>query len=436
MYLLYSLLLTLGFIFLLPRFLLDAFRKGKYIAGFRERLGSFQPPFADDARVIWLHAVSVGEAQAARPLAELLLKSFPDHKLVLSTITLTGQNLARQIYNGKAARVFYFPFDWRWTVRRTLRQVRPAAVLLMETELWPNFLRECSSQQIPVALVNGRLSAKSARRYSLVKGFISRVVSDLDLAIMQTERDGKRLEELGYPAGRIFIAGNLKFDAGAGATRTDLTETLAKRFGLDSQSNLILAASTHAPEERMVIESFRRVREKLCPKPRLMVVPRHPERFAEVAGLLKDSGLKWKRRTEPATEIDSECDVILLDTIGELAATLPLACLVFVGGSIVNFGGHNILEPAAARTCIITGPHTHNFEAIIEAFVEARAIVQLSRLHDREVVVELSRVMDELLQDSERRKQMAERASNLIKENLGAADRTVELLKRSIFSGF
>lgn len=433
MYQLYSLLLTLGFLVLLPRFLFDAFRHGKYTAGFRERLGSLRPGKSEKP-VIWVHCVSVGETQAARPLVDLILQRYPGHALVVSTITVTGQNLARQIFKDKAIRVFYFPFDWRWTVRRTLRLVRPSAVLLMETELWPNFLRQCRCEQIPVALVNGRLSQRSARRYRLIRSFFERVVTNLDLAIMQTEADSDRLKNLGFPSQKIFVAGNLKFDAGMMTASTELTEKLRRRFGFENQKSLVLAASTHASEERIIVESFQLTRDKFDPKPRLILAPRHPERFDEVASLLKVSGLNWKRRTEPETATDQQCDVILLDTIGELTAAYPLATLVFVGGSIANFGGHNIVEPAAVGSCIITGANTHNFEFIVTGFVKADALIQLPSLTEREMVLELARTMNDLLNDSKMRKNLGERAALLVKENSGAAQRTLELIDRFLTS--
>ncbi len=310
MYQLYSLLLTLGFIVLLPRFLFDTLRHGKYIAGFRERLGSLET-LPTKQRVIWLHCVSVGEAQAARPLADLVRQRYPEHALVISTITLTGQNLARQVFKDTATRVFYFPFDWRWSVRRTLTAIKPSAVLLMETELWPNFLRECAKQRIPVALVNGRISDKSAGRYRLVKSFFKRVIENLDLAIMQTEADGDRLQNLGFPQRKLFLSGNLKFDAGKMNASTELTGMMRQRFGIGNDRELILAASTHPPEERIVLESFKLIRKRLSCKPRLMLAPRHPERFGEVASLLKSSGLNWKRRSDAESYLDQQSDVIL-----------------------------------------------------------------------------------------------------------------------------
>src|SRR5690242_2347885 len=244
MYLAYSLLLSLGLVVLIPHFLFQALAHGKYIAGLRQRLGSVPP--TNGKPVIWLHCVSVGETQAARPLAQRVKREFPHHALVVSTITLTGQKLARDVFRTQAETVFYFPFDWRWSVRRALKTINPAAVLIMETELWPNFLRECKAQRIPVALVNGRISRQSFRRYKLVRFSLRRVLSCLSLAVMQSDTDAGRLRVLGMAEDKLYTAGNLKFDAEFARESTKTAE-ICERFGLQSGLPLILAASTHAP---------------------------------------------------------------------------------------------------------------------------------------------------------------------------------------------
>jgi 3-deoxy-D-manno-octulosonic-acid transferase len=424
MYLAYSLLLSLGLIVLIPHFLFQALAHGKYIAGLRQRLGSVPP--VDGKPVIWLHCVSVGETQAARPLAKRLKQQFPHHALVVSTITLTGQTLARDVFRNQAASVFYFPFDWRWTVRRALKSVNPAVVLIMETELWPNFLRECDARHIPVALVNGRISRQSFRRYRLIKFFLRRVLSSLSIAVMQSETDAERLKALGMANDRLFNAGNLKFDAELSSELTSKTEEIRRRFAVDSNLPLILAASTHAPEEAIIIESIQKLRQK---QPvRLMLAPRHPERFNEVAGLLQQSGLSWTRRTNPPNPNDADAGVILLDTIGELPATYALAEIVFVGGSIVDKGGHNVLEPAAEGATVVTGAHTHNFHAIVELMNEAGALVQLPALEDAAASAELAYVFEKLLASPAEREELGRRAKQLITANQGAADRTMQLI--------
>jgi 3-deoxy-D-manno-octulosonic-acid transferase len=429
MYLLYSLLLTLGVVALMPRFVYDAFRHGKYVRGLRERMGTLPAIETGGRPVIWLHCVSIGETQAARPLALALLKRFNGHALVVSTTTLTGQQVAREVFQESASAVFYFPFDWSWSTRRALRAVNPSAVLIMETELWPNFLRECLAREIPVALVNGRLSENSFRRYKLIRGFMRRVVNHLSLALMQTEADASRLLALGLRPERVRVSGNVKFDGGTNPSEQDLTMEFEKRFRLDDGRPLIVAASTHAPEERIVIAAFKELQSSLGPTcARLLLAPRHPERFAEAATLLDASGLAWARRSNAPSSDDSASDVILLDSIGELRAVYTLASIVFVGGSIARTGGHNMLEPAAAGACVLTGHHTHNFAAITKAFIEARAIIQLPDVTESEAAPVLAHALEELLTDDEWRHGFGERARAVLEQNRGATTRTVEQL--------
>lgn len=421
MYLAYSVLLTLGLIVLIPHFLFQALAHGKYIAGLRQRLGAVPP--LDGKPVIWLHCVSVGETQAARPLAQRLKQAFPHHALVVSTVTLTGQTLARDVFRDQAESVFYFPFDWRWSARRALKAINPAAVLIMETELWPNFLRECKARRIPVALVNGRISRQSYRRYKMIKFFLRRVLSCLSIAVMQSETDAERLESLGMAREKLFTAGNLKFDSEVAGELSGRTEELKQRFGLRSGAPLILAASTHSPEEEMMLESIKQLRMK---QPvRLMIAPRRPERFNEVAALIQKSGLNWARKTNAPQREDTDAAVILLDTIGELRATYSLADVVFVGGSIVDKGGHNVLEPAAAGAAVVTGAHTHNFHAVVDLMVEAGALVQLPPVITTK---EITNVFSNLLASPGDRDALGRRAKQLVTDNQGATDRTIKLI--------
>jgi len=427
MYLAYSLLLTFGLLVFIPYFLFQALAHGKYIDGLRQRLGAISQNKTDARPVIWLHCVSVGETQAARPLVERLVVDFPQYCLVVSTITMTGQALASQVFASKVERVFYFPFDWSWTVRRALKAIRPEIVLIMETELWPNFLRECSSRGIPVALVNGRISRQSFRRYRLISFFISSVLAKLSLAIMQSENDADRIAALGFPKENLAIAGNLKFDVESVSPNAQTTASIQQRFGLDQGIPLILAASTHTPEEKIVIESFQQLKQTRAV--RLMIAPRRPERFQEVAKLLEESGLSWARKTAAPLTADSSTEVILLDTIGELPAVYSLATVVFVGGSIVDRGGHNVLEPAANGACVITGHNTHNFQAIVQLLNEADAIVQLPPLEFTRAAQCLTHELESLLTNEDRRAQLAARAKDIIEKNRGAAERTAEIIK-------
>ena len=429
MYFLYSLLLTLGVVALLPRFLWDAFRHGKYVQGLRERLGELPAIGAEGRPVIWLHCVSVGEAQAARPLARAILKKFPTHALVVSTTTLTGQRIARDVFQDDAAAVIYFPFDWAWTARRSLRAVNPSIVLVMETELWPNFLRQCRKRRVPVTIVNGRLSERSFRRYRLIRRFVKRIVGDIALALMQTEQDAERMRALGLTPERVFVSGNVKFDASPDAGAPALTEELRERFHFNDGRPLIVAASTHSPEERFILEALKKLRSTPGnEKVRLLIAPRHPERFPEVASLLESSGFVWKRRSEAPSEHDPECDVLLLDSIGELRSVYPLAHIVFVGGSLTPTGGHNILEPAAVGACTVTGAHTFNFTAIVSAFLEADALAQLPALSEKDAPMVLAKALEALLSNDKRRRAIGEHARAVLEQNRGATERTIKLL--------
>ena len=436
MYLLYSLLLTFGFIILLPRFAIDAVRSRKYTTGLGQRLGNLPKLPASDRPVIWLHCVSVGETEAARPLVRALRDRFPSFRLVVSTTTVTGQQVALRAFAGEAAVVFYFPIDWAWVIRRVLRELQPAAVLIMETELWPNLLRQCHKQSVPVALVNGRISQKSFGRYQKIRAFMKRVLDDLQIALMQSEEDANRIRKLGMAPERLLVSGNLKFDSSTTAeTDAALTSSIRGRFSFGN-TRLIVAASTHAPEENILIEAFKRVRESdLGIGVRLLIAPRHPERFDEVTRLIQASGLSYARRSFAPSDADVACDIVLLDSIGELRAVLPLADIAFVGGSIAPHGGHNMLEPAAYGVCVVTGPHTHNFAAVAQALLAEDALVQLPEVELADAPAELASTLDKLLRDDSQREQIGRRALAVCERNRGATEYTIrvvaDLLKSS-----
>ena len=429
MYLLYSLLLTLGFIILIPRFLIDALRSGKYVTGLRQRLGQVPAIDCEGRAVIWLHCVSVGEAEAARPLVRALLDRFHNHRLVVSTTTVTGQRVARDAFGSDAAAIFYFPIDWAWAVRRTLRTLKASTVLIMETELWPQLLRECRARQIPVLLLNGRISETSFRRYKLIQPFMRRVLNDLAMALMQSEQDAARIRQLGLVNERVLVPGNLKFDSAEMAIDPRVLAGFRERFGFDGTRPLLLAASTHAPEERVAVEAFKQVKDSQPgARARLLIAPRHPERFSEVAALLQSSGVTWTRRSNHPAAHDATCEVILLDTIGELRSVYPLADVVFVGGSIAPHGGHNVLEPAASGVCVVTGPHTQNFAAVTKSLLDENALVQLPVLPPSESSTELSSVLIRLISDEAQRNEIGKRALAVCKLNRGATERTIQII--------
>ena len=425
MFLLYSFLYTIGFLVMLPLFV---FRRKKYAPGFLQKFGYIGSP-ADDRPVIWIHCVSVGEANAALPIVDELLKQYPQYCLVVSTTTATGQKLAKEIFAGKAVQVFYFPYDWRLSVRRALRRVKPCTVLILETEIWLNFFRETSKSGAHVFIVNGRLSKRSARRYAWVKGTIKRTLHYVTLALMQDHKDAKRFIDLGIRSSKVKVTGNLKFDQKPAKTRVHLTEKFKERFGIDKKAPLVVAASTHSPEERIILKAFKEVWKKSNDAlPRLLIAPRHPERFAEVEKMIRGTGFDWVKRSEYESNRDKVAEVILLDSIGELRNIYPLAEIVFVGGSLTPHGGQSMLEPAFEGKAIVTGAYTENFRAIVNDFVENEALIQLPEVKEDAAVTELKNVFYKLLGDEDLCKMLARNALRIARKNGGAASRTIEYL--------
>jgi 3-deoxy-D-manno-octulosonic-acid transferase len=430
---LYSLLYSVAFILMLPVFFL---RRSKYAAGFRQRLGDY-PETKDPRPAIWLHCVSVGELNAAKPLIEQMLKSFTGHRLVISTTTRTGQDLAGRLFSEKAT-VVYFPFDFKFSVRKALRALRPSVVLLMETEIWPRFIREAKRSGAAVALVNGRLSARSARRYSYIRPFLKSTLADVDLALMQADADAKRIAELGADDNKIHVTGNIKFDLAEESG--EFANELRERFAIEKNRPLIIAASTHEPEEEWILEAFAEFfLDPSTVRPRLMIAPRHPERFDRVESVIRSFGsgkfsrfpeLCFVRRSAEPTPRDVDADVILLDTIGELASIYSLAEVVVVGGSFIPHGGQSILEPAAAGNAIITGPHTHNFADAVRIFTANQALIQIPENPPVHTVDDIFLELSELIENADERDRLGTNAGVVMKQNRGAAERTFSYIRR------
>lgn len=425
MFVLYSILFTIGFVLMTPLFLL---RREKYAAGIRQRFGVIPKLRQTGKPVIWIHCVSVGETNAAVPLINALQEEFPGFRIVISTTTRTGQELAKKLFADKASLIFYFPFDWKFTVRRALRNIRPDIVLLMETELWFNFIRQAKARGAQIFIVNGRLSEKSAARYRMIRGMMSRVLRRVDLALMQTGGDAQRLLRLGINPKKVRITGNLKFDQPLPARDGRFITGFAERFALSKTSPLIVAASTHAPEERLILEAFKKIYKDEI-RPRLLIAPRHPERFDEIAAAIERGGFKLARRSNAPAADDGTADVILLDSIGELRHIFPLAEIVFVGGSLIPHGGQNILEAAIARKAIVTGFYTVNFAEIVNTFERKKAVIRLPKLAESEIPDRLAEVFRELLQDDQKRRELARNAFELMEKNRGATEKTIKFLR-------
>ena len=424
MYLLYSFATLLAAVVLLPYFLYQAVRHNKYVASAGQRLGYLPVSFNLDTEAsIWVHAVSVGEVMAARPIVTELKQRYPALRIFLSTTTLTGQEIAkRQVTDADG--VFYMPFDWTFAVRRTLAQVRPTLFVMVETEIWPNLLRECRRAGIRTVMVNGRVSARSFRRYRLIRPLFRRVLADVERFCVQGEETQQRLEALGADPARVTITGSLKFDSLDSATIPWRgRERVLRYFRMSDRRVVVVAGSTMKGEEELVIRAFKRLRATSSGGHALLVLAaRHPERFADVERLCLEAGFATVKRSELPIDAEPKADVVVLDTIGELAQIYQIATVVFVGGSLVPTGGHNILEPAIHGKPIVVGPHMQNFTEITETFLANDAAVQVR--HERD----LDEALVSLVHDPVRRASLGAAARALIDANRGAKDKTLAVI--------
>ncbi len=449
MYFIYSFLMGLAALLLVPYWLVQGLRNGKYLSNLGERLGFSFPALAklpaNSTGAIWIHAVSVGEALSAITLARRLKETYPHRPLIISTTTQTGQALARDRMPFADA-VIYFPLDWAFCVRRALNAVRPSVVLVLETEIWPNFLREAGRRKIPVLFVSGRISDRSFARYQRYLGvfgfflrpFLGNALSNASAFLMQSEKDAQRVRAMGATADRVLISGNLKYDLELPAP-TPLSNWLAAEIKRSGRSPIIVAGSVVATEEPHALIAFGTLQGEY-PKALLVLAPRKPECFDEAAEFIDESHRKFIRRSQlpiagPSqsqavhppdnSTIPSDVTVLLIDSIGELASLYALADGAFVGGSLVSSGGHNILEPAAFGKIPVFGPSMENFSEIASRFVSAGAAIQVESPEDAGVA------WIELFRDPERMKKMGETARHLVADSRGATDRAMaEIAKR------
>ena len=424
MYFAYSLLTLVVFVAVSPYFLYQAIRYKKYIGSLRQRLGFLPITFNVDAEEsIWIHAVSVGEALTARALAADLKERYPRLRLFVSTTTIAGQQVARRSLSNVDA-VFYFPFDWTFIVRRTLRLVRPRVFVMMETEIWPNLLRECRRGGVRTVLINGRISSRSYPRYRLIRRFFSRVLADVDRFCMQSEESARRLVELGADPAAITVTGSLKFDSldlPAAAAHGRPRERVLRFFRLSPNRTVLVAGSTLRGEETAMLRAFARIKTTQA-SALLIIAPRHPDRFGEVERLARDAGFVTTMRSELPIDAEPRADVVVLDTLGELAQLYQVATAVFVGGSLVDQGGHNILEPAIFGKPIVFGAHMQNFKEIADAFLSNDAAVQVRSSQ------ELEDALLTLVTDSVRRARLGAAARALVEANRGAKIKTLDVI--------
>ncbi len=425
MYLLYDLIWLVGAMALVPWYLLRRFCGGKNRQGLRERFGWYAPgrlALLEGRPVLWLHAVSVGETRAAVPLIRGLKKRFPEHALVLTNVTETGHAVAQDI--AEIDLCLFFPFDISWAVRRVLRQVRPDIVVIVETEIWPNLVA-CSQQAgIPLVLVNGRISDRSFPRYRKVRHLLRPVLNRFACLCMQTEQDGQRILALGALPERVSVTGNLKFDMSCDGIDSMAQETVRAAYGLPTDSLVWVAGSTHPGEEELVLDAFVALRARGV-KVSMVLAPRHPGRAQEVGQLLSSRGLKWVARTSLAELAGSlqVGDVLLVDTVGELLKLYAAADAVFVGGSLVPVGGHNVLEASLLKKPVLFGPHMENFREIARLVIDAGAGKQIRSS-------ELTDELEAMLHDSETMQAMGTAGYNLFHQHAGATERTVNHIHR------
>jgi 3-deoxy-D-manno-octulosonic-acid transferase len=416
----------------LPWLVYQALRKGKYREGYAAKLLGLVPRRTSSKKCLWFHAVSVGEVNLLDPLLRRIAAEQPHWECVLSTTTMTGMALARKKYPPLVS--FYCPLDFTWATTPAMRRVRPDALVLVELELWPNLIWAARQQGARTAVINGRLSPRSFRGYRWIKPLVSRLLRQIDLIAVQDEGYAERFRALGARPETVHVTGSLKYDGAETNRENSTTRELAKLAGFQPQDVIFLAGSTQEPEEEMALEVFRLLSAQ-WPRLKLVLVPRHPERFAEVARMLDRSGLPWQRRSAlgnvpaaarsvGAVPADGPPRILLVDAMGELAAWWGTARIAFVGGSLGGRGGQNMIEPAAYGAAVSFGPNTWNFQDIVTAMLERRAAVVV---HD---VNEMCGFVQRCLAEPSYAADLGQRAQALVRSQQGAAEQTLRLLLR------
>jgi 3-deoxy-D-manno-octulosonic-acid transferase len=420
----YNVLLTLYFIITLPYYAVQMIRREKYRAGLRQRLGIYRSSLLMKLRQrkrMWIHAVSVGEVLAVMPLLKLLRESLPDWYFILSTVTLTGQKIAKE-KAGQRVIVTYFPLDFRFAVRRALQFFAPSLIILVETELWPNFISTAAVKRIPIAMVNGRISDRSYARYRHCRFFLKNLLARIDLFCMQSELDTERIRRLGALPEKVKTTGNMKFDSAIEPCTEIAGREVAANLGIDPQRPIIVAGSTHKGEDEILLDALRVIREKSGDTV-LIIVPRHPERAGEIKALASARGEEAILRSQLHNDQTPHTKgVLIVDRIGELVDIYRTATVVFVGKSLVEGGGQNVIEPATMGKPVIFGPHMENFREAAELLIQNRGAIQVRD------AAEFKEKLLFLLQNREEREQMGRRAAATMARSRGATIRNLRLI--------
>ena len=423
-YILYNILSIIGF----PVLLFALAVRSKYRAGLWQRMGFISKKIRVQLtgyHPIWVHAVSVGEVLASVPIIRKIKKEHPQKKIVLSTITSTGNNTARQKLP-EVDFLIYFPYDYFFIVQKVIKIIQPCIFIHTETEVWPNFLWVLKKNRIPSVIVNGRISAGSCRRYKLFGLFFKNVFNKVSAFGMQSFIDCKRVVDIGADPHKIFITGNMKFDKKNQDSTGTKKDELLKELGLDEKDKIFIAGSTHPPEEEGILWVFL---ELLKEKFNLILIlaPRHPERFSEVEKLVKKRGLSLVRKSQiKNTKFASRPQVILLDTIGELAQTYSLGDVIFVGGSLVNVGGHNLLEPLVFKKPVIFGPYIQNISEIVNLLIQSEAGILVKT--KEELLYQSKR----LLINGKEAQALGERGFQVVNTHQGATEKNMAIIRRFI----
>lgn len=430
MMLFYQLFTSLAILVLAPYYAIRGWRRGEPWQTLRERLGRVPGSVIHACAkggAIWIHAVSVGEVLAAQPIVTELKQQYAERPVFVSTTTETGQRLARERLKS-ASGVFYFPLDSSGAVRRALRGIRPAIVIVMETEIWPNFLREAYEAGVPVVFANARISNRSFARYRrwkfLLEDFFTEALHYASLFLAQTQEDAARLTEMGAPEERIFVTGNLKYDASPPALGL-FGSWLAEQIKTQERWPVVVAGSVVSGEEEAVLAAYDAV-QRQWRRALMILAPRKPDRFDEASRLAVEAGWNVVRRSrlDLAKSLDENTDVLVLDSIGELAAIYSLADAAFVGGSLISSGGHNILEPAWFGKPPVFGRSMENFSEMAEQFLAANAGVQVSN------GPQLGKVWVQLIENDTLRERMGQSARELSSRNAGATARTMAHIRK------
>jgi len=422
-YYLYNFLLTIFLIVAIPYFLLRSLISKRFRKALPQRMGFFQSP--SFKRSIWVHAASVGEVFCSIPLLKKIKKEFPRSKIVLTTMTSTGNETAKS-HLPEADQILFVPIDHPLIIRRAIKKIQPGLLLIAETELWPNLLHGCGKKRIPIVLFNGRISQKSFRRYLSLKFFFKECLKYISLFLMQTEEDQKRVVEIGVDSQKTKVEGNLKFDQTFPSFTQKAVGEMAEALGFHGQEKILIAGSTHSGEEEILVSLYKELK-KIEPHLVLILAPRHLERLEEVERILRKEAISWLRKTFlpiGAGRSDQESpEVILLDTMGELTGIYSLGTLVFVGGSLVRIGGHNPLEPLFFRKCVLFGPYMFNFLEISSRLIETGGAIQVSG--EEELFSQLRR----LLFDEGARKKVGEKGYQFLQKHQGSTERMFEEIR-------